>query len=217
MNEELRRVTESAVWEALSERSVGDPTVLGVLLAAGVSRRFGAANKLLAEVEGTPLVRHAARTLLDSRVSSVAAVLGHERERVRGALDGLDLCVVGNESYEEGMAASVRVGVSVATGMDADAVVFLPGDMPFVHPSTVDLLRDAHRANVADAAAAGYRGKRGNPVLFDSVHFAALGAVSGDVGGRQVLLDGDHSALVETDDPGVVADIDTRADLGRNR
>ncbi|HET7324957.1 MAG TPA: nucleotidyltransferase family protein [Halococcus sp.] len=212
MSTELRRVTERAVREALEKHPTRNPTVLGVLLAAGESTRFGTENKLLAEVDGTPLVRHAARTLLDSRVSSVVAVLGHQQGAVRDALSDGELVFAANEEYEQGMSTSVRRGVVAATEMDAAAAVFLPGDMPFVDAATVDLLLDAYRADIADAVAPIHRGQRGNPVLFDRRYFASLRSVSGDVGGRGVLLESD-GLLIETDDAGTVSDIDTQADL----
>lgn len=216
MSDELRRVSEDEVRETLEERSANDATVLGVLLAAGQSTRFGAANKLLVEIDETPLVRHAARTLLDSRVSAVVTVLGHQMDAVHDALAGFVGEFVENESYEQGMATSVRAGVGVAMEMDVDAVVFLPGDMPFVNSETVDLLVDAYRTNIADAVASSYRGQRGNPVLFDSHYFESLRSVSGDTGGRRVLLESD-GALVEIDDAGIVSDIDTQSDLDSQR
>jgi molybdenum cofactor cytidylyltransferase len=212
MNEELRRITD----EDIEERSTRDDTVLGVLLAAGGSSRFGGRNKLLAEIDGEPLVRHAARTLCDSRASDVVAVLGHQSSAVRDALGGLGMEFVENDAYEQGLSTSVARGVRVAVEDSADAAVFLPGDMPLIDSVTVDSLADAFHADVADAVAPTYQGQRGNPVLFGARHFDALRSVGGDVGGRSVLLDSD-GALFETDDSGVVTDIDTHEDLDRAR
>ena len=212
MNDRLRRLSSEEVEAALEDDSA--PTVVGVLLAAGSSTRFGAANKLLASVNGEPLVRRTARALRAAGLPSIA-VLGHESEAVREALDGLDCGFVENEAHERGLSTSVRVGVDAAAERGADAVVFLPGDMPAVTSETIDLLVDAYRAGLTDAVAASYRGQRGNPVLFDRQYFDALRSVAGDTGGRGILLDSDRGALVETDDPGVVTDIDTRSDLER--
>jgi molybdenum cofactor cytidylyltransferase len=216
MSETLRHIDKSIVDEALSEHPERDGIVVGVLLAAGGSTRFGERNKLLAEIDGTPLVGHAARTLLDSRVSRVVAVLGHQPSAVRAALADLDVEFVENDAYEQGLSTSVEHGVLAATESGAEAAVFLPGDMPFVDSATVDSLIDAFRGGVANAVAPAFEGQRGNPVLFGRAHFDALRSVDGDVGGRRILLDGD-GALLETDDEGVVADIDTRADLEATR
>lgn len=83
--------------------------------------------------------------------------------------------------------------------------------MPFVDSATLVGVVDAYRAGLGDAVAPVYRGQRGTPVLFDGIHFGALRAVQGDVGGRSVSLDGDRSACPCVPDPGVWIDIDTRA------
>lgn len=197
---------------------VGEPTAGGsvsaVLLAAGASSRFDGENKLLADLEGEPLVRHAAHTLRTADVAfeRVVAVVGHEAAAVRKALAGLDVEVVENPDYRTGQAASVRTGVSAVA--HSDAAVFALGDMPFVAPGSVERLVRAYRAEVGSALAAAHEGERGNPVLFGAEHFDALRAVSGDTGGRDVLLASEDAALVETGDPGVLRDVDEPADIG---
>jgi len=192
-----------------------DAAVAGVLLAAGRSSRFGAANKLLADLDGEPLVRHAARRLRAARgeaLSTVVAVVGHEADRVRAALSGPELRTVENPDPAAGQATSVQAGVE-AIRAEADAAVFALGDMPRVRPGSVERLVAAYRAGDGDALAAAHRGARGNPVLFDGRHFDALADVAGDVGGREILLSGTGSALVETGDPGVLIDVDTPENL----
>mgnify|MGYP000014703262 CR=1 FL=1 len=193
-----------------------DATVAGVLLAAGDSERFGERDKLLATVDGEPLVRRAARTLTDAEVDPVAAVVRPDASDVRDALAGLGLTAVENPNAAAGQATSVRRGVAWARER-ADAVVFALGDMPRVDPGTVDRLVAAYREGRGSALAAGYDGRRGNPVLFDGRHFDALAAVAGDTGGRAVFERAADSAVVETGDPGVRADVDTPADLDRLR
>lgn len=192
--------------------------VAGVLLAAGESSRYGEANKLLAELDGEPIVRRAARTLLEADLVCVVAVLGHEADSVRGALDGLDLEVCENPDYARGQSTSVRAGVgAIEAGPDVDGAVFGLGDMPRVRSETVDLLVDAFGAGIGDPLAAAYQGTRGNPVLFGAGHFGALADATGDTGGRRLLLESEAAALVETGDPGVLWDVDTAADLERLR
>lgn len=190
-----------------------DATVHGVLLAAGTSTRFGDRNKLLAEVDGEPIVRRAARTLLDASLAGVTVVVGHEASAVREALADLPVRVVFVPDYAEGQSRSVRAGVRAAASTDPDAVVIALGDMPDVRPSTVDALVAAYEAGCGTILAAAYRGERGNPVLFDRQFFDALTDISGDVGGRKLFGTADDAALIDTDDPGVRRDIDTHADL----
>lgn len=190
-----------------TEDSASPARVAGVLLAAGTSTRFGDDNKLLATLDGDPLVRHAARTLLEASVAPVVVVVGHEADRVRDALAGLDVRFVANDAYAEGQSTSVRVGID-ALDATVDAAVVALGDMPFVDSGTIETLVAAYEAGVGDAIAAAHDGQRGNPVLFDQRFFTDLTGVAGDVGGRQILLRAADSVCVNVDDPGVRQDID---------
>jgi molybdenum cofactor cytidylyltransferase len=187
--------------------------VLGVVLAAGESHRFGDRNKLLATVDGEPLVRQAVRTLLHSAVDEVVVVVGHEADRVVAALDGLDVTIRENDRHAEGQSTSVRDAALAARERGVDALLVALGDMPFVDSATVDVLLDAYGAALGDAIAAAYEGNRGNPVLFDACFFDELASVDGDVGGKHILRHADGSVAIATGDPGVVHDIDRPRDL----
>lgn len=193
--------------------SNGSNEIAGIVLAAGTSSRFGVANKLLADLEGRPIVAHAVETMVASEVDPVIVVIGHDADRVADALAGQPVTLVRNDEYARGQATSVSVGIKALETFDVAAAVFALGDMPFVSPETIGTLVATYRIGTETALAAAYDVSRGNPVLFDRCHFERLADVSGDTGGRAVLLKGDQSALVATDDSGVVRDIDTPADL----
>lgn len=198
------------MWETSEEKPRDDAKVAGVLLAAGTSSRFGDTNKLLATVGGKPIIRHAADTLLTSCVTSSIAIVGHEAERIQKVLPEA-LSVAMNPDYKQGQATSVATAIK-AIG-DADAAIFMLGDMPRIQPETVDLLVNGFRAGFGDPLAAAYEGRRGNPVLFGARHFDALTDVTGDTGGRDLILESEDAVLVETNDPGVLEDVDTQDDL----
>jgi molybdenum cofactor cytidylyltransferase len=186
------------------------PTVGGILLAAGESTRFGEENKLLAVVDGEPVVRRAAAPLVTT-LPSVVAVLGHEADRVRAALDPFDIETVRNDRYREGQSTSVAVGVDFAREHGWDAVVFGLGDMPFLEPETIEALVGAYRAGDDAVLFPTYEGKRGNPALFDRAHYDDLEAVEGDRGGREIGRE--QGVPVAVDDPGVRRDVDEPRDL----
>lgn len=189
-----------------------DEVAVGALLAAGEGTRFGAAsNKLLAEVEGAPIVRRAATTLTDTAVESALAVLGHQAEEVAEALDGLPLQTTVNPQYKQGQATSVVRAVSWAERQDANALLIALGDMPWVQTDTCEQLLEGWREG-HDVVVPTYDGQRGNPVVFDERLFAELGAVAGDSGGRQLFAKHDVHRLA-VDDPGVLRDIDRPEDL----
>ena len=81
------------------------PTI--ILLAAGMSQRMGGVNKLLLPINGVPMVRHMALTLVAFADVSPVVVLGHEAERVGAALDGIALTMVTNAHYQSGQMSSV--------------------------------------------------------------------------------------------------------------
>jgi len=213
MTVEEFRVVEPPFGEYDGDVANDQPTVVGVVLAAGTSSRFGETNKLLAEWADAPLVSHAVNTLLQSVVDEVVVVVGDDSERVRTAVSDFEVTVVHNDEYATGQATSVRRGITAARNHGADAVVFALGDMPTVNTESLDVLVDAYRAGVGDALAAAYDGARGNPVLFGPRHFEALADTTGGTGGREILLEDDGSALVETGDRGVLVDIDSPDDM----
>lgn len=156
--------------------------VWGVLLAAGQSRRMGARNKLLADFAGTPLVRRTAHELARSNADGAVAVLGHQADRLRAALQGLDLVEVVNPAYADGLSTSLRAGVRALPDDAAGALIVL-ADMPGIAASDLDRLIDAFRkAGGNSVVRATHHGKRGNPVLLPRALFAEIERLQGDTG-----------------------------------
>jgi molybdenum cofactor cytidylyltransferase len=185
------------------------PSVAAVVLAAGQSRRMGGPNKLLAAIDGKPLVRRAAEAALASRATSVTVVTGHQPEAVRQALEGLDVRIVHNPEYETGLSASLRAGIG-ALPPDVDGAVVCLADMPGVTSAVIDRLIAAFRPEEgARIVVPTAQGKRGNPVLWSRAFFEALCIISGDVGARH-LIGENADAVVEVEiGPAVTLDLDT--------
>jgi molybdenum cofactor cytidylyltransferase len=176
------------------------------LLAAGESRRWGADNKLLAPVDGKPMVRHTAEAILESGVRPVLVVTGHEAADIQSALAGLKLSFHHAPDFADGMSASLKAGVAAVPDDCSGALICL-GDMPFVRPGTLDRLADAHAGQAALFPT--YRGKRGNPVLLARSLFADIMRLSGDEGARTLLRAiPDQVGELAVDDPGILRDVD---------
>jgi molybdenum cofactor cytidylyltransferase len=186
------------------------PKAGALVLAAGRGTRMGGPNKLLAEVSGKPLLRHAVEAALASRARPVLVVTGHERTRVEAALAGLDVMLVHNPDYADGLSTSLKTGLAALPEGVGGALVLL-GDMPRVTPTLIDRLIDAF--NPADGALAVVPvrdGHRGNPVLFSRLFFPELQNVSGDVGGRGLLgSHGEGVVEVPVADDAAFLDVDT--------
>lgn len=168
-----------------------------IVLAAGRSTRMGERNKLLEEVEGRPMIRATVEAALASRADPVVVVTGHEADRVRAALAGLNLIVAHNSAFADGLSTSLRAGIA-ALPASADAALILLGDMPLVSAHDCDCVLDALAAPDVLVAMATAGGKRGNPVAWSAGLFAELSATEGDAGGRALLSRyADHVAEVE--------------------
>jgi molybdenum cofactor cytidylyltransferase len=183
--------------------------VAAVVLAAGQSRRMGGPNKLLATIGGVPLVRRAAESALGSRARPVVVVTGHQAEAVASALAGLDVTLVHNPDFSEGLSTSLKAGLAAIPPAIAGALIVL-ADMPGVTSDLLDRLIAAFAASGQPAIVLPtFGGKRGNPVLWPREFFPELREVSGDTGGRHLI--GRHAASVVQVEAGrgAVTDIDT--------
>jgi molybdenum cofactor cytidylyltransferase len=186
------------------------PAIACIILAAGQSRRMGPVNKLLAQVDGKPMVRWAAETALASAASPVFVVLGHEADKVRAALKDLKVTFVENPDYAQGIAGSVKRGIA-AVPADADGAVIVLGDMPRIAPRQIDRLIAAYNPVEGRALCIPtWRGKRGNPVLIGKRFFAEMQALTGDVGARPLISQYPELICeVEMENDAVLLDIDT--------
>ncbi len=190
------------------------PTIAAIILAAGQSRRMGKTNKLLADIDGLPMVRHAVQSAVSSVAAPVVVVTGHEGSKVRAALEGLDVTFVENSDFADGLSTSLRAGISVLPDGIDGAVVAL-GDMPMVEPSHVNRLISAFDLEEGRTICVPVtRGKRGNPVLWGAGYFDEMASIKGDVGAKHLMgLYAEAVCEVEVADDAVLTDIDTPAAL----
>ncbi|WP_119165402.1 NTP transferase domain-containing protein [Algihabitans albus] len=192
------------------------PRIAALVLAAGQSRRYGRENKLLAEMDGLPLVRYTVAAAQASQADPVLLVTGHARESVEAAVAETAVALLHNADYAQGLSTSLRRGLAGLPD-DIDGVVVLLGDMPKVDAKTIDKLIAAFdplegRAICIPTS----QGKRGNPVLFARRFFAEAMEIAGDVGAKPLIADhADQVAEVPVDGEAVLLDVDTPAALAR--
>lgn len=182
----------------------------GVLLAAGASRRLGRPKQLLVW-QGESLVRRAARAALEAGVDELVVVTGAERDAVVAALAGLDVHLVWNERWAEGIGSSIAAGVRAASG---GAVLLLLADQPGVDAALLSELIAGMQAGHARVACA-YRGVLGVPALFsDPDDLLALRGLSGERGARDLLRHASKEVLAVPAEQ-AAHDIDDEADWSR--
>ena len=182
--------------------------VAGILLAAGMSKRFGEDNKLLRHWRGRPLLLHAASIMAAAQAAGYLhasiAVVGRDANLTTPLLT--PLCVVAyNPNYAKGVASSLRCGLRRINNADA-ALIFL-ADMPLVTVDDVAAIIGAFYKTNAPIIAPSHNGKRGNPVLVARSEFCYLRDIKGDNGAR-MLFSQTPPLLVKVAGAGVLMDID---------
>lgn len=192
-------------------------TVAGVVLAAGTSTRMGE-NKLLFDLVGESVVRGAVRRAAAAGLDPVIAVLGHEAERVRRELDGLDppCHIVVNPDYARGINGSLKTGIAAVPATAAAAVVLL-ADMPFVTAEMIATLVARYRASTAPLVISDYEGTNAPPMLYDRALFQELRAMEGEGCGRQVVQRHRTEAVVVDWPAAALTDLDVPSDYERVR
>lgn len=181
-----------------------------IILAAGTSSRSGKTNKLLAILDGKPVIEQTVLSLKNADIKDIIVVTGARSAEIEQALTGHKVTMVHNELYAKGMAGSLAAGISALAGQTTQALVCL-GDMPFVSPDTYkNLIRASNRVSEASIFTPRFKGKRGNPVLWRNTLFEALMGLSGDTGGRYIIQQNkDAVCEVTVEDPGILIDLDT--------
>lgn len=190
------------------------PALEAILLAAGESRRMGYPKPLL-KIGNETFVAHLATAMLTA-ASRLVVVVGAHADRVRRAIpNDPRIAIADNPDYLRGQLSSIKAGIH-ALSPDCAATLVHLCDHPTVKPETFAAVVGVYRAAPKLIVVARHHGRRGHPVLFDRSVFAELLAAPEDKGARVVVnADPQRVSYVDVDDPGVVLDLDTPADLRR--
>ena len=181
-----------------------------IVLAAGSSRRFGAGDKLLADLDGRSVIDHVLDTVTALGLGQVVVVTRGDFAGLARLQSDERLSVVVNERADDGMGVSLVKGVA-ALG-DCDGAFVILADMPFLPPAL--FLDMAGCLGGHDIVVPYNAGQPGHPVLFGRVCFADLLTLEGDRGARGLIDGGRYGvARFATDDAAIHDDIDTLDDL----
>ena len=200
-------------------KSLTDPvSVAAVVLAAGASTRLGQPKQLLRLVAsgGETLLDHAIATARAGGAMPIFVVLGASVEEIQREAQLRGCMVVRNEAWAEGMASSVRAGVSAVLEhvVDASGVLLLVCDQPELTADHVRALLTAHAEEPEGIAASRYAGRLGVPAVLPRALFPALLALKGDRGARS-LFESSGLAIREVEFAEGAWDIDSTEDLQR--
>lgn len=189
--------------------------MIGILLAAGFSRRFGTEDKLLQRLpDGRTIAEATAENLITALPTSVAAVRA-ENTQLANALEKLGFHVAYCQSDATVMADSLVSAVQLASKLQPDSKGFVIAlaDMPYISVHTIGAVANEVMAG-AHIVQPTYQGQRGHPVGFSMKYQNDLLRLKGDEGARSIIQQHkEHLKLLPCDDAGILADIDTPADL----
>lgn len=162
-----------------------EPRLYAVVLAAGLSERYGAV-KQLAQYRGLPLAARALRNAESVCSNRTVLVTGHHGAAVHAACAPIAGFRVHNSDYRQGLASSIAHGVA-AVRHAADGVLLLLADQPLIEQQHLARLA-AHWSGAPErVVATAYAGKSGVPVIFPRRLFDDLCRLTGDTGAQPLL------------------------------
>ena len=140
--------------------------IVGLLLAAGLSRRFGS-NKLLFNIQKEPLVRRTARCLLGAGVAELIVIVGHQSDQVAAVLVDLPLRCEINQQYQLGRMHSVHTGWTHIPD-DTDGVLICPADLFRLEIMDVQKVMSAFQQSNKSLIIPHFNQQRGHPIIIPS-------------------------------------------------
>ncbi|WP_346697687.1 nucleotidyltransferase family protein [Catenibacillus scindens] len=196
-----------------------------VILASGFSSRMGdrmirqhsgkngkVVNKLLIPYRGKALVEHVMDSAAFAGFSRCFVVTAYEAVAYMSCRRGFD--VILNDHPESGQSRSVVLGTQA--GKDMDGLMFIPGDMPFLTPGIFSEMLETYERHPGHIIRAVYSYGPGSPALFPSSLYHELETLTGDNGGKTVILKYPEKVFpVKIADPQAGVDIDTPEEAGR--
>ena len=181
------------------------------VLAAGSSTRFNGEPKQLLKFKVVTLLRRAAETALASGFSTLV-VLGKHHEIFRKEIDDLPLKIAINENWKSGIASSIKTALAAFAEENADAVIFMLCDQPFVSSEILRQLADVSVETKKPIVASRYADTIGVPALFAREIFDELEDLRNDQGAKKIIVkDLNRTAFVDA--PEAAFDVDTLQDL----
>ena len=183
--------------------------ISAILLAAGQSKRMNGENKLIKEIQGTPLIKHSVKNILASSIDELIVVLGHQKETIEKLINKNEkIKFVFNKDFESGIASSIKTGLNNLSEK-TEAFFICLGDMPMVNPNIYNQLIKS--INKREIIVPTYKRQQGNPVLFAKSMKEKIINISGDVGAKKILeLNKDKILNLEINDQCVTKDFNTQ-------
>lgn len=185
--------------------------IVAVILSAGESSRMGRPKALL-PIDGVRFVEKIVSTLKSTDVGNIIVVLGHNAEEIRRKISDLPVTILINHDYKQGQLSSLQVAIRLleSSGTPVDGILVHLVDHPYIEAKLVNLMIDRFYETKKLIVVPRFQDRRGHPVIFARALFSELLAAGTDQGAKPVVhAHRDDTLEIDTDDKGVLIDIDT--------
>lgn len=188
--------------------------LVGMIVAAGYSSRMGAFKPLLKLGDKT-VIERAVQSLRKGGIFDIRVVVGFQAKELYPVLEPLQVVVIENPHYAQGMFSSVVAGLKTFDS-EIDGFFLLPGDTPLIRRHSIRDMVRKYRKTRAAVVYPVFNGQRGHPPLIDAACFASILSGDGQGGLRNILKVFEADSLdVPVADQGVLLDMDTQKDYSR--
>jgi len=185
--------------------------ILKVILAAGLSKRFGLGNKILAKINKKTIIETILDRLIeiDSNQNNIIVIGGNDYNSLKKTLKKYDVKIFYNKNYKNGLGSSVSF--IFKKKFNKNGIMFIPGDMPLISKKDFKKLINTfvHKKNKIISPC--YKKQNGNPLIIPKIHFDLLKNLKKDEGARKFLPSKDF--IYVPCSYGTIFDIDTKCEL----
>lgn len=184
-----------------------------VVLAAGMSVRFGGLKQIATVKSGKSLLQVALDTANNSEADYVLLVVGSHSSEILGKVQTGRAQLVLNKNFREGLSSSIKCGIANLPG-DCDASIFMVADQPFLRSEHLNrMIQNFKEGKGVQIVALSHRNQPRNPVLVAKALFPSMSELKGDTGAKDLVRISSGVRLVEIDDAKTFLDVDTRSEL----
>ncbi|MFL3051446.1 MAG: NTP transferase domain-containing protein [Candidatus Neomarinimicrobiota bacterium] len=187
--------------------------ISATVLAAGKSIRMGSKNKLLLDYRGVPMIRHICKTVISASFNPIKVITGFEKEKIESVLSDLNLSMVNNNKWHNGISSSIAIGISsLLDGTDGNMIVL--GDMPLISEKVLNKLSNTFKLeNAKKIVYPLYAGQQANPVIFPKKYFPDIISNKSDLGCKKIIERYKFNALgIDIKSNEVIVDCDEEED-----
>ncbi len=166
-----------------------------LVLAAGASSRMNEIKQVLPYKDST-LLGNALKMAKMSKSAQVFCVLGANKDEIQQKVDFLDIEIIENKEWNDGLGKSIAVGVAtIQKNSEYNSILVMLGDQPFITSRYLDKMISKFNENQSPVIVTNYSGKPGVPALFPHKNFSELIKISGDSGAKSILKN--HANIIK--------------------